>query len=73
MRHKSIDYLTPGQDALLSASLTICKSLKRVKQTGFWTIVPAIEVVLVEFSAIADVAEGRRRVDNSRRRLLSQM
>jgi hypothetical protein len=58
IRHEVVSYLSPALDAeIVSSTGNIRAALERVKQTGFRTIVVAMEVVFVELPLIADAAE----------------
>jgi hypothetical protein len=58
IRHEVVSYITPALDGgIVSPTANIRAALERVKQTGFHTIVVAMEVVFLELPLIADAAE----------------
>jgi hypothetical protein len=58
IRHEVVSYITPALDGgIVSSTANIRAALQRVKQTGFRTIVVAMEVVFLELPLIADAAE----------------
>jgi hypothetical protein len=58
IRHEVVSYISPAfLDEGLTSVGTIRAALERVKQTGFRTIVVALEIAFVELPLIADAAE----------------
>jgi hypothetical protein len=58
IRHEVVSYITPAIDGgIVSLTANIHAALERVKQTGYRTIVVAMEVVFLELPLIADAAE----------------